>query len=121
MLAVGLVGWMLRRADMRVRGWVVIVAAVLFVPIGYILPATVVFPVALTELILLLTATRRWESSVTITTNDPQVGLPATCCSLGFFHMARPILSGPVARQEVANQQCSVGCPALVCRDRDEI
>jgi hypothetical protein len=83
MLAVGLVGWMLRRADMRVRGWVVIVAAVLFVPIGYILPATVVFPVALTELILLLTATRRWESSVTITTNDPQVGLPATCCSLG--------------------------------------
>ena len=73
MLAVGPVGWMLRRAGMRVRGWVVIVIAVLFVPIGTILPATVVFPVALTGLILLLTPTRRWESTHTITTNDPQV------------------------------------------------
>ena len=73
MLAVGLVGWMLRRADMRVRGWVVIVAAVLFVPAGYILPATVVFPVALTGLVILITPSSRWESRHTITTTDPHI------------------------------------------------
>jgi len=73
MVAVGLVGWTFRRAEMRLRGWVLIVMAVLFVPIGTILPATVVFPVALTGLILLLTPSRRWESRLAITKTDPHV------------------------------------------------
>ncbi|HET9202052.1 MAG TPA: hypothetical protein VFP67_02795 [Acidimicrobiia bacterium] len=71
MVAVGMVGWTLRRAEMRLRGWVLIVIGVLFVPIGTILPATVVFPVALTGLILLLTPSRQWESRLTITRTDP--------------------------------------------------
>jgi hypothetical protein len=64
MLAVGLVGWILLRAEMRGRGWVIIVAAVIFVPVGTILPLVVPFPVALTGLIILVTPSRRWESSV---------------------------------------------------------
>jgi hypothetical protein len=70
MLAVGLVGWILLRADMRGRGWVIIVAAVIFVPVGTILPLVVPFPVALSGLIILVTPSSRWGSSVTITT-DP--------------------------------------------------
>jgi hypothetical protein len=64
MLAVGLVGWTLRRAEMRARGWVTIVVAVLFIPIGYILPVAVIFPITLTGLIIVFTPSRRWESGV---------------------------------------------------------
>jgi len=71
MLAVGLVGWTLRRAGMHVRGWMIIVLAVIFVPIGTILPLVVPFPVALPGLIMLVTPSSRWESGVTITTTDP--------------------------------------------------
>jgi hypothetical protein len=71
MVAVGLVGWMLLRADMRARGWVIIVAAVIFVPIGIILPLGVAFPVALTGLIILVTSPSRWRSNVTIASTDP--------------------------------------------------
>ena len=70
MLAVGLVGWILLRADMRGRGWVIIVAAGIFVPVGWVLPLVVPFPVALTGLILLMTPSSRWGSDVTMTT-DP--------------------------------------------------
>lgn len=71
MLAVGLVGWTLRRAGMHVRGWVIIVLAVIFVPIGTILPLVVPFPVALAGLIILVTPSSRWESGVSTTTTDP--------------------------------------------------
>lgn len=70
MLAVGLVGWILLRADMRGRGWVIIVAAAIFVLVGTILPLVVPFPVALTGLIVLVTPSSRWRSGVTVTT-DP--------------------------------------------------
>ncbi len=67
MLAVGLVGWTLLQAGMRVRGWVIIVVAALFVPVGTILPLVVPFPVALTGLIILVTPPSRWEPSATDT------------------------------------------------------
>jgi hypothetical protein len=70
MLAVGLVGWILLRADMRGRGWVIIVAAVIFLPVGWVLPLVVPFPVALTGLIILVTPSSRWRSGVTMST-DP--------------------------------------------------
>jgi hypothetical protein len=65
MLATALVGWTLLRAHMRARGWTIIVAAGIFVPIGFILPLVVPFPVALTGLIIMLTRSSRWEPSVT--------------------------------------------------------
>ena len=65
MLATALVGWLLLRAHMRVRGWAIIVAAVIFVPIGFILPLVVPFPVALTGLIIMLARSSRPGSSVT--------------------------------------------------------
>jgi hypothetical protein len=65
MLATALVGWTLLRAHLRVRGWAIIVAAVIFVPIGFILPLVVPFPVALTGLIIMLTRSSRWEPRVT--------------------------------------------------------
>jgi hypothetical protein len=71
MVAVGLVGWILLRADMRARGWVIIVAAVIFVPVGTILPLVVPFPVALTGLIILVTPPSRWESKINVTSTDP--------------------------------------------------
>jgi hypothetical protein len=55
---------------MRARGWVTIVVAVLFIPIGYILPVTVIFPVTLTGLIILFTPSSRWESSVMVTASE---------------------------------------------------
>jgi hypothetical protein len=70
MLAVGLVGWLFRRANMTVRGWVTIVVAVLFIPIGYILPVAVVFPLTLTGLMILLTASSRWQAGDTATTKE---------------------------------------------------
>ena len=70
MLAVGLVGWAFRRAEMRARGWVTIVVAVLFIPIGYILPVAVIFPVTLTGLIILFTPSSRWESRVMVTASE---------------------------------------------------
>jgi hypothetical protein len=70
MLAVGLVGWILLRTDMRGRGWVIIVAAVIFLPVGWVLPLVVPFPVALTGLIILVTPSSRWRSGVTMST-DP--------------------------------------------------
>jgi hypothetical protein len=70
MLAVGLVGWLFRRANMAARGWVTIVVAVLFIPIGYILPVAVVFPLTLTGLMILLTASSRWQAGDTATTEE---------------------------------------------------
>jgi hypothetical protein len=70
MVAVGLVGWTFRRANMPRRGWVTIIVAALFIPIGYILPVAVVFPVTLTGLIILLTPSSRWESSGRITPSE---------------------------------------------------
>jgi hypothetical protein len=70
MLAVGLVGWILLRTDMRGRGWVIIVAAVIFLPVGWVLPLVVPFPVALTGLIILVNPSSRWRSGVTMST-DP--------------------------------------------------
>ncbi|MGH8949182.1 MAG: hypothetical protein ACRDXF_10030 [Acidimicrobiia bacterium] len=69
-LAVGLVGWLLRRANMGARSWVTIVVAALFIPIGYILPVAVIFPVTLTGLIILFTRSSRWESSVRVTASE---------------------------------------------------
>jgi hypothetical protein len=65
MLATALIGWTLLRADMRVRGWVIIVAAALFVPIGTILPLLVPLPVALTGVIITAARSSRPEPSVT--------------------------------------------------------
>jgi hypothetical protein len=65
MLATALVGWILLRAHMRVRGWAIIVAAVIFVPIGIILPLAVPFPVALTGLIIMVARSSRRAPSVT--------------------------------------------------------
>lgn len=67
MLAVGLVGWLFRRADMGARGWAILVVSALFIPIGYILPVAVIFPVTLTGLIILFTPLSRWESRVEAT------------------------------------------------------
>jgi hypothetical protein len=67
MLAVGLVGWAFLRAGMPARGWVIIVVAVLFVPVGTILPLVVPFPAAITGLIILVTPPSRWEPSATDT------------------------------------------------------
>jgi hypothetical protein len=64
MLATALIGWTLLRTHMRVRGWVIIVASALFVPIGIILPLLVPLPVALTGVIITAAPSSRQEPSV---------------------------------------------------------
>jgi hypothetical protein len=62
--AIALIGLLFLGSDMRKRGWALIVVAVVFVPVGLILPLLVPFAAALTGVIILATTSTHWESTL---------------------------------------------------------